>query len=106
MGGIGSEGGLRLKGTTLVSDIDKLELLSAGLKLTSIEVCTNRAADRVRGVQVSYGQFNEKGEVVEGVAMNAVGVVDESTSVCTNFYVPEDDSIARILLRYNNLGIS
>ena len=58
MGGLGNEGGLRLEGTTLHSDIDKLELLEIGSSLTSIEVCTDRSLGRVRGIQVTYGQFS------------------------------------------------
>ena len=60
----------------------------------------------IRGVQVSYGKFSGSGEIFEAVKLNDFGDLDQTQSVCTNFYVPQNDYLTRVYYRYNLLGIS
>ena len=52
------------------SDLDKIELVDREHELTSIKVCRDRSVNYIRGVQVSYGQFNGAGEVVDAISLN------------------------------------
>ena len=90
----------------MTSDLSKLELLSVTHELSSIEVCTDRAVTRVVGMQLSYGQFTLEGEVTNAIPLNVFGKVDESIQVCTNFYIPQGDYLAVIIVRYNTDGIT
>ena len=46
------------------------------------------------------------GEIVDAVYLNDFGDLDQATSVCENFYIPQDDYISQISYRYNLLGIA
>ena len=41
------------------SDLDSIEQLGIDHQLTSIKTCTDRGNNYVRGVQVTYGRFDE-----------------------------------------------
>ena len=88
------------------TDLDLLLNLDLDHVLTSIKVCTDRAITFVKGIQASYGKFNGVGEIIEAVSLNPLGDVDHATSLCTIFYIPRDQYLASILIRYSDLGIS
>ena len=60
----------------------------------------------IRGTQATYGAFDANGEIIKAVSLYPYGEVDQATSVCTNFYIPKDDFLATILIRYNANFIS
>jgi len=74
--------------------------------LTSIKICTDRAQTYVRGTQVSYGKFNGIGEIIDAVSLTAFGDLDQATSLCKNFYIPNRDYLTNINMRYNLSGVS
>ena len=99
---------IQLVGGTLVetSDLELIERLGPDHELTSVKVCTDRAVTYIRGTQVTYGIFDAAGEIVKAVSLYPYGEVDQATSVCTNFYIPKDDFLSTILIRYNANVIS
>ena len=60
----------------------------------------------IRGVQVSYGKFSGTGEIFEAVKLNDFGDLDQAKSVCTNFYIPQNDFLTNVSFKYNLLGIA
>ena len=88
-----------------MTDLDMLLKLDLYHVLTSIKVCTDRAVTFVKGMQVSYGKFNAKGEIIEAVSLNKFGDVDYATSLCTVFYIPKGEHLASLLIRYSELGV-
>ena len=98
-------GGLTVDQSTY-SDLDLLLRLDLDHVVTSLKVCTDRAVTFVKGVQVSYGKFNGKGEIIEAVSLHPLGDVNHATSLCTIFYIPRDQFLASLLIRYSDLGIS
>ena len=64
------------------------------------------AVTYIKGVQVSYGKFGASGEIFEAVRMNDFGDLDQASSVCSNFYIPQNDYLNNVSYRYNLLGIS
>ena len=87
------------------SDLDVIMRVNREHELTSIKVCRTRSENYIRGVQVSYGQFNGAGELVDAVSLNQIGDLDQASFVCDNFYIPKDDYLSSILYRYNILGV-
>ena len=59
----------------------------------------------VKGIQVSYGKFSN-GEIVEAVSLNSFGDLNQASSLCTHFYIPQGDYLASIVYRYTDSGIS
>ena len=59
----------------------------------------------MKGTQVSYGKFNPQGEIVNDVTLNPFGDVNQVTSVCTNFYIGQNDYLTSISYRYNEAGV-
>ena len=88
------------------SDQDLVLSLDAEHELTTIKVCTDVAVTYIRGLQVSYGKFSGTGEIFEAVRLNEFGDLDQASSVCTNFYIPQNDYLTNVYYRYNLLGIS
>ena len=74
--------------------------------MTSIKTCTNLAKTYIRGIQVTYGKFDEKGEIVDAVSLNSYGDLAQASSLCTNMYIPVNDHISFIGYAYNPLGVS
>ena len=87
------------------SDLDLIMLVDREHELTSIKVRRTRSENYIRGVQVSYGQFNGAGELVDAVSLNMIGDLDQASFVCDNFYIPKDDYLSSILYRYNVFGV-
>ena len=102
------QSGLKKNGveTVEISDKDLVLLVSKDQELTSIKVCTDRAVTFIRGVQVSYGQFNGIGEIEEDVSLNSFGSLNQASLVCSNFYIPQGDYLTMVQYRVSLLGIS
>ena len=83
------------------SDIDFLTKIDLDHELTSIKVCTNRQVTYIKGIQASYGKFTTNGEITEAVSFNPYGDVDYATSLCTIFYIPQDDFLTGLTIRYD-----
>ena len=64
------------------------------------------AVTYIRGVQVSYGKFAGTGEIFEAVRLNDYGDLDQAKSICSNFYIPQNDYLTNVFLKYNLLGIA
>ena len=87
------------------SDLTELMKLTSQHVITSVKVCTNRKQTLIKGVQAVYGKYDAQGEIVDPILMHEHGNLDESTSICENFYVKEGDSVAAIIYRYDSDGI-
>ena len=87
------------------SDIERLKDLSLDHVITSIKVCTNRKADQIKGMQVSYGKFNRDGEITEPILMSPHGNLDQTTKLCDNFYIKQGDFLSAVVYRYDQEGI-
>ena len=87
------------------SDLDMIIRVDREHELSSIKVCRTRSENYIRGVQVSYGQFNGAGELSNAVSLNMIGNLAQASFVCDNFYIPKDDYLASILYRYNVFGV-
>ena len=87
------------------SDLSLLKKVGADHIITSVKVCTNRKLNLIKGVQVVYGKYDDQGEIIDPILMHAHGNVDQTTSLCENFYVKQGDSITAIVYRYDSDGI-
>ena len=74
--------------------------------LTSVKVCTDVRKTYIRGIQVSYGKFNALGELFDTVSLTPFGDLDQASSICSNFYVPQGDHISRVQYWHSVQGIS
>ena len=83
------------------SDQDLVLSLDSNHELTTIKVCTDVAVTYIRGVQVSYGKFSGTGEIFDAVRLNDFGDLDQASSVCTNFYIEQNDYLTNVFLKYN-----
>ena len=89
------------------SDFELIEKLSTDHTLTSIKICTDRAVTGIKGVQASYGLFDQEGEISNSVSMTPFGDLEQANNVCTNFYIPRNDVLASVLYRYDlNTGLT
>ena len=78
------------------SDLSLITSLRKDHQLTSVKVCTDRNITYIKGIQVTYGLFTNLGEITEAVNLFPFGDLNQATSVCTNFYIPQDDYIANV----------
>jgi len=101
-------GGSETNGATSIeaSDLDLLYGLDKDHELTSVKVCTDRSVTYVKGIQVSYGKFDTSGEIIEAISLQDFGDLNQATSLCTNFYIPQGDYLSTVFYRYNTDGIS
>lgn len=89
----------------VTSDLLLLNKLSTEHVLTSLKVCTNRKKTLVIGVQVSYGKFDQLGEINEPIIFTPHGNLDQTMARCENIYVQQDDNISALNYRYDSNGI-
>lgn len=97
-------GGPSLNAET-VSDMSVLFQDNINRDVTSMKVCTDYAVTFVKGIQVSYGSFNGDGEIINSLNGNKIGDLDHNTALCTIFYIPRNQYLAQLILRYNDQGI-
>ena len=88
------------------SDLDLLSQLDLDHVLTSVKVCTDRQVTFIKGIQASYGKFNSEGETVDSISLNSYGDVNYATAVCTIFYIKQEELLANMIIRYNDVGVT
>jgi len=63
------------------SDLDVINLIKKDSVITAFKVCTNSANSSVVGCEVTYGRYDEAGDLTEETLLDTHGITKEESGV-------------------------